>query len=156
MFFAALLVPVGGPRFPRSAAPAPAPLRWLAGCWHMERLGTVIDEQWLAPLGGMMLSQGRTVKNGAVVDYEFVILRVAGDGYTYEAHPSGQEPATFHSTKPRREDEIVFENPEHDFPQRVGYRRLGGDSALAWIEGVHGGVARRIEFPYARVSCSVP
>ena len=50
-------------------------------------------------------------------------------------------------------DSVVFENKEHDFPQRVGYRRLGADSVLAWIDGTSNGKAQRFEFPYRRVPC---
>jgi hypothetical protein len=46
----------------------------------------------------------------------------------------------------------VFENPQHDFPQRVGYRR-DGDTMLAWVEGMASGKPRRVEFPYRRVAC---
>ena len=51
-------------------------------------------------------------------------------------------------------DSVVFEAPEHDFPQRVGYRRVGSDSVLAWVEGTMKGKTRRIEFPYRRVQCA--
>ena len=48
----------------------------------------------------------------------------------------------------------MFEAPEHDFPQRVGYRRAGADSLLAWVEETTNGKLRRIEFPYRRVQCA--
>jgi hypothetical protein len=48
---------------------------------------------------------------------------------------------------------VVFENLEHDFPQRVGYRRAGADSVLAWIEGTVDGKTRRVDFPYRRAVC---
>jgi hypothetical protein len=38
-------------------------LKWLTGSWRMDRAGTVIEEQWNAPAGGVMLATGRTVKN---------------------------------------------------------------------------------------------
>jgi hypothetical protein len=109
----------------------------------------VIDEQWLSPLGGMM-GAGRTVKNGAVLEYEFTIIR---SGATYEARPSGQGTAIFTSSAPPAGNQVVFENPAHDFPQRVGYRRVGGDSVVAWIEGNTGSGLKKIEFPYARAAC---
>lgn len=145
------LFPLSG-HTPRGAGSEP--LSWLAGCWHLERGSTVIDEQWLSPLGGMMLGAGRTVKNGAVVEYEFIIIRITPAGATYEARPSGQETATFTSSTPPTGNEVVFENPAHDFPQRVGYRRVSGDSVVAWIEGNTGSGLKRIEFPYARRVCA--
>jgi len=48
---------------------------------------------------------------------------------------------------------VVFENLQHDFPQRVGYKR-DGDALLAWIEGPRNGQTRRIEFPYRKVGCA--
>jgi hypothetical protein len=50
-------------------------------------------------------------------------------------------------------DRVVFEAPEHDYPQIVGYRRSGPDSVTAWIDGRQGGKRQRIEFPYRRVAC---
>ena len=47
---------------------------------------------------------------------------------------------------------LVFENPKHDFPQRIGYQRKG-NALLAWIEGTQNGKVRRVEFPYLRTSC---
>ena len=41
---------------------------------------------------------------------------------------------------------LLFENPAHDFPQQVGYRREEGDRMVAWIEGTSNGKPRRVEF----------
>ncbi|HKT80802.1 MAG TPA: DUF6265 family protein [Vicinamibacterales bacterium] len=75
-----------------------------------------------------------------------------GDRVAYEAHPSGQAPATFFSTT-ITDSSVVFENLEHDFPQRVGYRLDGASRLLAWVEGTAEGRTRRIEFPYQRAAC---
>ncbi len=70
----------------------------------------------------------------------------------YQAHPSGQPSTTFMS-KETDDTSVVFEDPAHDFPQRVGYRRVAGDQLLAWIEGTVSGKQRRVEFPYRRIDC---
>lgn len=44
---------------------------------------------------------------------------------------------------------VVFENLQHDLPQRVAYQRKGNE-LLTWIEGPRPGQARqmrRIEYP---------
>ena len=71
----------------------------------------------------------------------------------YEAHPSGQPAAVFLS-RAVSDSSVLFENLQHDFPQRVGYQRDGPDSLLAWIEGMQNGQSRRIDFPYRRAACS--
>jgi hypothetical protein len=80
-----------------------------------------------------------------------VLIREQDGRLAYESHPSGQPSAVFLS-RTIAEHEIVFENLQHDFPQRIGYKR-DGDSLLAWIEGARNGQARRVEFPYKRVAC---
>jgi len=70
----------------------------------------------------------------------------------YEAHPSGQPSAVFLSRE-ITDSSVVFENAEHDFPQRVGYRRSESGVA-AWIEGTVKGQMRRIDFAYTRVPCA--
>ena len=125
---------------------------WLQGCWQMSANGRVVEEQWMASGGGVMLGMGRTVRDGKLVEYESVVLREEDGQLAYEAHPSGQPSAVFLS-KTLDESSVVFENPAHDYPQRVGYKREGG-ALLAWIDGTANGKARRVDFPYRRVACA--
>jgi hypothetical protein len=103
-----------------------------------------------------MLGSSRTVRDGRTTEYEFVIVReTAGGQLAYEVSPSGRAPTVFTSIS-LDDAGIVFENLQHDFPQRVAYRR-NGDDLLAWIEGPAKnapGQMRRIEFPYRRVACT--
>jgi len=48
----------------------------------------------------------------------------------------------------------VFENREHDFPQRVIYRRELDGSMHARIEGERDGRIRTIDFSKTRVACT--
>ena len=128
---------------------------WLQGCWRSTRGEAAIEEQWMAPRGGTMLAMGRTVRGGKTTEYELVLIKEQNGRLAYEAHPSGQPSATFLSTT-ASESTVVFENPEHDFPQRVGYRREGADSLQAWIEGQANGKSRRVDFVYQRARCEAP
>ena len=126
---------------------------WLQGCWEMQSGDQRVEEQWLSPRASSMLGVGRTTRGTTLIDYEMVLIRERGDRLSYEAHPSGQEPAVFMSTA-IGEQSIVFENLKHDFPQRIGYQRSVPDRLLAWIEGSQNGQTRRIEYPYNRVACA--
>jgi hypothetical protein len=128
-------------------------LTWLQGCWHSTSGARTVEEHWMAPRGRSMLGMSRTVNNGALVEHEFIVLREEGGGFVYEANPSRQAPARFNSREVG-ESSILFENPSHDFPQRIGYQRQGTDGLLAWIEGSMNGKPRRVEFPYRRAACS--
>lgn len=129
------------------------PVDWLTGCWEYQKGDRLVEEHWMPARGGVMLELGRTTRGDSLLDYEFVILRLTAGSLAYEAHPAGQPPDSF-PAKVVTDSSVVFENPAHDFPQRVGYNRRGADSLLGWIEGDVGGKARRVEFPYRRVGCS--
>jgi len=133
-----------------------AALSWLGGCWAAEggEPGTV--EQWLPPAGGTMLGLSRTVKKGRTVGHEFLQIRANAEGrLVYIALPSGQKETIF-TLASAAEGAVTFENPQHDFPQRVSYRLLPGPRLAARIEGLRNGVLRGIDFPMKKVSCDAP
>ena len=135
----------------QSASPT-SMVSWLAGCLEMRTASRVVEEQRMTERGGTMLGMARTVGTRGLADYELTLIKTDGGRLVFEAHPKGQPSATFVARVATR-DSVVFEAPAHDFPQRVGYRRLGADSVLAWVEGTMNGKSRRIEFPYRRVPC---
>jgi hypothetical protein len=128
---------------------------WLQGCWRSARGEATVEEQWMAPRGGTMLGMGRTVRGSKLVEYELVLIKEQDGRLAYEAHPSGQPTATFMATT-ASDSSVVFENPQHDFPQRVGYRRNGAEALEAWIEGQANGKSRRVDFSYQRARCDAP
>jgi len=130
-----------------------ADLTFMAGCWRLTANNRTTDEHWLLPAGGTLMGVSRTVANGKTVEYEFLQIRDLPQGVTYIAKPSGQPEAQF-TIASKTADEIVFENPKHDFPQRIRYKRVGADRLEARIEGTMNGKARGIDFPYTRVSCT--
>lgn len=125
---------------------------WLTGCWESGSPPRTVEEQWSSPRGETMLGTGRTVRDGRTVDYEFVLLKPRDGRLAYEAHLAGQPSAVFLS-KEVSATRAVFENLEHDFPQRVGYERRGGEVLTAWVEGTQNGRTRRADFSYRRVPC---
>lgn len=135
-----------------SQAPRPIErLAWLAGCWQAASPRRVAQETWTAHRGGVMFSVARTFRGDSLVEYELVVLRQRGDSLVYQAQPSGQPAAAFTAPPANISDTmIVFENPAHDYPQRIGYRRLGAESLLAWIDGTTRGGPRRVDYLFAR------
>ncbi len=129
-----------------------ARLGWLAGHWRMEKAGHVIDEQWMAPAGGVMLGMARTVAKGRVLEYEFTQIREGPGGELfYVAQPSGQRETAFKLLS-LTDTEVVFENKEHDFPQTIGYSLQPDGSVVAYIEGPgQDGATKHIEYPYQKI-----
>lgn len=132
-------------------------LRWMTGCWRQvvaSPVKRVVDEQWMEPLGKTMLGMGRTVRNDTLlVEFEHLQILERGAVLVYHAEPSGQTPADFTATF-ASDTSITFENPKHDFPQRITYRRVGNDSLVARVDGKLNGKERASDFGYRRISCS--
>jgi hypothetical protein len=128
-------------------------LAWLSGCWKSQSAEAGSGEQWTSIAGGTMLGTSRTVKLGKTVEFEFMQLRYLADRtLAFVAQPSGQSTTVFPLLR-ISDTEATFENPQHDFPQRVVYARDGETKLLARVEGMRRGALRVIEFPLIRVSC---
>ncbi len=127
-------------------------LRWMEGCWEFTVGERTVEEQWMAPRGGTMLGMSRTVRGRRTVAWETVLLREDSAGaISYHAFPSGQAAAVFPATEVS-DSHAVFANPQHDFPQRIIYRRRAGTLA-ARVEGEIGGTPRGSDFPYRKAPC---
>jgi hypothetical protein len=128
-------------------------LAWLAGCWAPEKGDAGSVEHWLPPAGGTMFGVSRTIKNGQTVEFEFMQLRVNAEGkLVFIALPSGQKETTFVASGVGK-DSVTFENPQHDFPQKVIYRLESLSRLIGRIEGTRGGTVRGVDFPMRRVTC---
>jgi hypothetical protein len=133
-----------------------AKLSWLGGCWQSVGAESGSGEQWTMPAGGAMLGIGRSIKQGKMMTYEFLQIRTLENGVlAYIAQPSGQNSAAFPVLQ-LTDNEVVFQNLEHDFPQRIIYRLEGATKLAARIEGSQKGTLRAIDFPMERISCEAP
>ena len=127
---------------------------WLAGCWEARTPNRVVLEMWMPPAGGMMMGASRTTVGGATREYEQLRLNAAGDTLVYTALPSGQKEAAFRSTAVSA-TELVLENPTHDFPKKIVYRRVGADSVIARVEGPGpNNTTRGFDVRMRRASCT--
>lgn len=129
---------------------------WLAGCWEMRARNRVTLEMWMPPSGGTMLGASRTTAAGVTREFEHLRLHAAGDTLVYTALPSGQRETSFRSTTVSATT-LVFENPAHDFPQKITYRRVGEDSVTARVEGPGpNNTTRGFDIRMRRASCTEP
>ena len=122
-------------------------LAWIAGDWQTPASGSrQIDEHWTAPLGNTMMGVSRTVAGGKTVEFEYLRIEQRADGIYYVAHPNARTPGTDFKLTKLNADEAVFENPKHDFPKRIIYRKNKDGSLTASVDGGEG--TRAQSFPY--------
>ena len=125
---------------------------WLSGCWEQRSGNRSTIEMWMPPAGDLMIGGSRTVVGGAVREFEHLRIGADGGKLVYTALPSGQQEASFLSVH-ISDTLLVFENLQHDFPQRISYRRRGTDSVVARVEGPRPNGVRGFDIRMGRASC---
>ncbi|MGI9204521.1 MAG: DUF6265 family protein [Woeseiaceae bacterium] len=130
-------------------------LDWMSGCWAADNRETGSIEYWTPPAGGTMLGVSRTVADGKTIAFEYLRIETDDDdAIVLVASPSGQQTARFELMDMSLR-EVVFVNPNHDFPQRIIYRLIGDNKLHGRIEGTRNGQATSVDFPMSRISCDV-
>ena len=113
-----------------------ADLAWISGDWQTASGGKAqIEEHWTALAGASMMGLSRTVAQGKTVEFEYLRIEQRVDGIYYVAHPKARCPGTDFKLTTLSKQEAVFENPEHDFPKRIIYRKSSDGSLIASIDG---------------------
>ncbi|MCA9306681.1 MAG: DUF6265 family protein [Phycisphaerales bacterium] len=123
-------------------------IAWLSGAWTGTRGSEnqiSIEERWSPPLGGSMLATSRTVSRGSLRAFEYLRILRRDTGLVYIAQPNGGTPTEFVLTE-LTDTRAVFENPRHDFPQRITYNLAPEGQLTATIGYINGGTPRTFEF----------
>jgi len=127
-------------------SPSLADISWIAGDWQTAPGGRAqIEEHWTQVAGASMMGIGRTVAGDKTVEFEYLRIEQRTDGIYYVAHPKGRCPGTDFKLTRASATEAVFENPQHDFPKRIIYRK-GDDSLTASIDAGEGSKAMSYSF----------
>ncbi len=131
--------------------PALADVAWIAGDWQTASGGRrQIEEHWTKPAGGSMMGVSRTVAGDRTVEFEYLRIEQRADGIYYVAHPKARCPGTDFKLTRVSATEAVFENPQHDFPKRIIYRKSADDSLTASIDAGEGSKAMSFAFQRMR------
>lgn len=136
-----------------SAAADISRLSWMSGCWAYDDAEPGSGEYWMPPVGGTMFAVSRSILDSRTVAFEYLRIEESAEGsLVLFASPSGQSPARFDMVS-LSNNEVVFENPEHDFPQRIIYSLAQDSRLIGRIEGQSNGRPKSIEFPMSRIDC---
>ena len=127
-----------------------ADIAWISGDWQTEPGGKrQIDEHWTTVAGASMLGMSRTVAGEKTIEFEYLRIEQRADGIYYVAYPQGRCPGTDFKLTRASATEAVFENPQHDFPKRIIYRKTGDDLLTASVDA--GENTKAISYAYRRI-----
>ena len=122
---------------------------FMAGCWESLSQGTVMREEWRHPSGEFLIGTSSATEAGVVKEFGFYrIEKDAAGAIAYVAQPQGVPPTRFTLDAASKADDLTFVNMKHDFPKRIGYKKVGADALTAWIDG--GPNSQKMEFAFKR------
>jgi len=125
-------------------------LHWLVGTWKAERQTATVYERWAITDDYRMDGQGFRITQGDTLFTEQVRIQVQDEVLYYVADvPHNLEEVWFRLTRITK-DEATFENPQHDFPQVIVYRRESDYKLYVRVEGEENGKSRKLEFFFDR------
>ena len=130
--------------------PTLADLSWMSGDWQTAPGGRrQIEEHWTTAAGGSMIGVSRTIAGDKTVEFEYLRIEQRADGIFYVAHPKARCPGTDFKLTSASATEAIFENPQHDFPKRIIYRKTD-DGLTASIDAGEG--SKGMSFVYKRMN----
>lgn len=129
------------------------PLHGLTGLWKMDSKRGILYEEW--QVGGNNQLKGRSYKinNNDTILLENVVISLKNNAIFYTPtvrDQNDQKPVPFKLIS-NNNNRYVFENKEHDYPQRVIYELTSANELRARIEGNKGGKELGSDFIYNKV-----
>lgn len=128
-------------------------LKWLIGSWENVSNQGNMYEKWQIKNDSAFIGESYFIKGNDTLSAEMISLEQTGQDLFYIPLVKNQndgKPVLFLLTSMDQQT-FVFENPIHDFPQKITYQQVGQDSLIAKISGSRKGKPHTILFPMKKV-----
>lgn len=112
-------------------------MSWLVGSWEQKLPEGTLVESWKKENDSTFTGTSYFVKEKDTMHSESVVLTQMKEDLFYIPTVIGQnndEPVSFKLTSDT-ENTFTFENPAHDYPQKITYKKVNDDNMLASISG---------------------
>jgi len=119
------------------------------GKWKMISDKIEYYEEWKVINDSELTGIGFSIEEGDTIISEKLYLKKFADTWAYVALPVNQTITLFALTE-YSESKFVFENKEHDYPQRIIYEFTADGKLNAAIEGMLDGELMRRDFSFIR------
>ena len=125
-------------------------LQLFPGKWKMESSKAEVYEEWIVSSETELIGKSFSIEGSEEFVSEILYLKKFGEQWAYVAVPEGQN-ITLFAIVDYTPKKFVFENLEHDFPQRIIYEFHKDGKLTAAIEGTVNGESKRKEFSFRLV-----
>jgi hypothetical protein len=122
---------------------------WLVGTWENNSEYGDMQENWEKINDSVFRGTSYLIKVKDTLHSESIALESKDDQVLYIPIVKGQnndQPVVFLLTK-QTPKQLVFENPNHDYPKKIVYNQITADSLVAVISGTQQGKASSDSFP---------
>ncbi|MBV6484679.1 MAG: hypothetical protein KFKLKKLM_01189 [Flavobacteriales bacterium] len=113
-----------------------ADLDWIIGTRSSQQDQMLIYESWSKTNEELLTGKSYYTENGDTVLLETIEIKQVDNELYYcpaVSNQNGGQAIEFKLTS-KKPNQLVFENPEHDFPKKIVYIK-DGNNINAWIEG---------------------
>ena len=110
---------------------------WLIGAWENKMPNGTLSENWEKENDSVFKGQSFFINGKDTIHSESIVLLEQKGTLIYRPTVKGQnadKPVDFKLTT-STDKQLVFENPAHDFPQKISYTKITNDSLVAEISG---------------------
>lgn len=118
---------------------------WFLGSWQNKSNRGDFYENWSRINDSLYQAESFVLVKKDTVFYEQVRLMQKNDSLymiVSVRNQNKEKPVSFYLTQ-NLKNKLTFENPKHDFPTKIIYKKVANDSMVASIEGLQNG--KRVE-----------
>ena len=126
---------------------------WILGNWENKSPDGNLTENWKKANDSTFQATSYFIKEKDTIHFETITLQQKGEQLTYSATVKGQnddKPVAFKLTTVT-EKQLAFENPKHDYPQKISYTQITPDSLVAKISGIQQGKPSSEQFSMKKI-----
>jgi len=120
------------------------------GIWKMISDKIEYYEEWRLINGSELIGIGFSIEEGDTVLSEELYVKKFADKWAYVAIPVNQT-ITLFALAEYSENKFIFENEEHDYPQKIIYEFTADGKLNAATEGLTEGELMRRDFNFIRI-----
>lgn len=125
-------------------------MSWLVGEWEKKMPDGILTETWTKANDSTFTGKTLFIRDKDTLHSEEIVLTQKGETLLYIPTVKGQndnKPVEFKITESKIENEFAFENPKHDYPQKIVYKKVNETNLVATISGKQQGKSSSESYP---------
>lgn len=128
--------------------------QWLTGKWESKTADGILEETWKTKNDSVLSGTSFFIKDQDTIHFETMSITQKEDNLVYEATIIGQnnDQAIHFLLTSETDNSFVFENPKHDYPQKIHYQLISKNKLKATISGKQDGKASAESFDLIKIN----